>query len=227
MTHPTITSELAAAWDTVRQDVHLSSCQLEFFDDNRGFLFLECRSLAYKTTVRLAESALRDRLNSHLAEPVVQRIVPYVLETRVLVTGSRAWDNQPALADMLLEAWYDAVQDGIPRANFRVIHGDCPKGADALAKQWAIDNNLTHIPVPAEWSAPCTDRCPPNDHRKTSARHGDYCPLAGHHRNQQMVDMRPDLVLAFRRNDSRGTSDCISRATRAGIPIRILEDNHG
>jgi hypothetical protein len=38
--------------------------------------------------------------------------------------------------------------------------------------------------------------------------------------------MGADLVLAFRRNNSRGTTDCISRAKRAGIPVRILEDHH-
>lgn len=226
MTDPTITSELAAAWAAVLSNNASSGWRLGFFDERRGLLFVECLSPAWKRHLRLLEAPLRAKLNTELGKPVIRRVAPTIPEARILVTGSRSWDDEQALADALLEAWYDAVQDATPSVDFIVIHGDCPQGADAHAKQWAIDNNLTHIPVPADWSAPCTDQCPPG-HRKTSARHGDYCPLAGHHRNQQMVDMRPDLVLAFRRNNSRGTSDCIRRAERAGIPIRILEDNHG
>jgi hypothetical protein len=39
-----------------------------------------------------------------------------------------------------------------------------------------------------------------------------------------MVDMGIDLVLAFSRNNSRGTSDCIKRAKTAGIPTLIFEE---
>jgi hypothetical protein len=42
-----------------------------------------------------------------------------------------------------------------------------------------------------------------------------------------MVDMGADLMVAFHLNNSRGTADCISRAEQAGIPVRVLKEQHG
>jgi hypothetical protein len=176
--------------------------------------------------MRLVESSLAEKLNRELPKPIIRRVIGAMQEVHVLVTGSRTWDDQQAVADALLDAWHDATQLVSEQVQFTVVHGDCPTGADAVAKQWAIDNGVFQVAVPADWAAPCTEQCPPTSHRKTSSKRGDYCPLAGHHRNQLMVDMGADLVLAFRRNNSRGTTDCISRAKRAGIPVRILEDHH-
>lgn len=193
------------------------------FNPDTGVVGVECRSSSYLTLLRLSEQNLIRRMNAALPEPIVQRVAGRLWTVRVLVTGSRSWNDRETVADTLLDTWHDATQTISPEARFLVVHGDCPDGVDALAKQWALDNGLDHEAHPADWSAPCDTTCPP-EHRKTSARHGEYCPLAGHRRNQLMVDKHADLVLAFHRNNSRGTADCIRRAKKAGIPVRILEE---
>lgn len=44
---------------------------------------------------------------------------------------------------------------------------------------------------------------------------------AGVVRNQAMVDMGADVVLAFQHNNSRGTAHCIEAANAAGIPVLL------
>lgn len=226
MTEPTISPELAAAWNCLPLPSGGSGWEPAWFDAPRGILVVECISSASRARLRLLEAKLVARLNSALPEPSIKRVIGAMKEVQVLVTGSRAWDDQQAVADALLDAWHDAVQTVSPEVHFTVVHGDCPSGADAIAKQWAIDNGVFHHGFPADWSGPCTPACPDTPHRKTN-RHGEYCPLAGHYRNQLMVDMGIDLVLAFHRNNSRGTADCIRRAKSAGIPVHVLKEQHG
>lgn len=46
---------------------------------------------------------------------------------------------------------------------------------------------------------------------------------AGHARNRAMLDLRPDLVIAFQRNGSRGTQGTIDEARRRGIDVEVHE----
>jgi hypothetical protein len=225
-----ITSELATAWQALNPSLlGESGWKPALFDSQRGILVVECVNKAWLTQLRLVSVAMAEKLNNALPAPVIKKVVGCLQEVHVLVTGSRTWDDRQAIADALLDAWHDAIQTVSPEVRFVVVHGDCPTGADAIAKQWALDNGLIHQPHPADWSAPCPDNCLTVPHRKTSSRHGEYCPLAGHRRNQFMVDQGADLVLAFSRNNSRGTADCISRAKTAGIPVRVfrMEDHRG
>jgi hypothetical protein len=51
-----------------------------------------------------------------------------------------------------------------------------------------------------------------------------YGPAAGPIRNKQMLDLGPDLVIAFH-NDlskSRGTVNTVREAKRRGIPVEII-----
>jgi hypothetical protein len=220
--------ELAAAWikatgpDAIRDSWHVA-----WFDEKTGTIGVDCRNHSYLRLLRVVGPNVIRRMNAALPKPLIKSISGRLQCVRVLVTGSRSWNDREAVANALLDAWHDAVQLVSPEARFIVVHGDCPQGADAIAKQWALDNDLIHEPHPADWSAPCPDNCLTTPHRKTSPKHGEYCPLAGHRRNQFMVDIGADLVLAFHRNNSRGTADCISRAKKAGIPVRILEEQHG
>lgn len=121
---------------------------------------------------------------------------------RVLITGSRTWlDPLPvhnALNELLRE--HGAVA---------VMHGACRSGPDAYAAQWVAQavrrspGNVVEIPVPADWET--------------------YGRKAGPLRNQHMVDLGQDLVLAFHADNSRGTADCIRRAEKADIPVRRYE----
>lgn len=121
---------------------------------------------------------------------------------RVLVTGSRDWPDaltvHRALSELLRE-----------HGSLTVVHGACPTGADSLAAQWVAQavrqspGSVVEEPHPADWE-----------------QHGRK---AGPFRNQHMVDLGADLVLAFQVGDSRGTADCIRRAEKAGIPVRRYE----
>ncbi|MEQ4716112.1 hypothetical protein [Nonomuraea sp. B19D2] len=84
-----------------------------------------------------------------------------------------------------------------------VVHGGCPTGADAIASAWcgiAGDLNLNVIErvFEPDW---------------TRGR------KAGPERNRRMVEAGADLVIAFNRNKSRGTSGTIALAVEAGIPV--------
>lgn len=116
---------------------------------------------------------------------------------RVLVTGSRTWDDVTTIAQVL---------DGLHAQHgdrLIIVHGACPDGADDLADLWCTASNVPAERHPADW-----------------ARHGKS---AGHRRNHAMVDTRPDEVVAFMRDASPGTSGCVASARLAGLAVRIHE----
>lgn len=117
---------------------------------------------------------------------------------RVLVTGSRSWADEQTIADALLECWHDALQDGAD--GIVVIHGACPRGADAIADRWCTANDVPAEPHPADWA--------------TLGRG------AGFIRNQAMVDLGATICLAFIRDRSRGATHTATQAEAAGMPVR-------
>jgi len=117
----------------------------------------------------------------------------------VLVTGSRDWKNEASLRDRLDRIHRESGID-------LLIHGACPTGADDMADKWCRANDVEVDRRPADWKT-----------------HGKP---AGFIRNAEMVQLRPDTVLAFQRNQSRGTQHTIDLATKAGIDV-ILEAEEG
>lgn len=123
---------------------------------------------------------------------------------RVLVTGSRTWDDARTIRAAL-----DAVAFGAEGAGYDrliVVHGACPNGADAIADMWVRSWPLGELTVtaerhPADWRA--------------------FGRGAGIVRNNRMVGAGADLCLAFIRDDSPGATHCAERAGEAGIPLRV------
>lgn len=149
---------------------------------------------------------------------------------RLLVTGSRDWGNPDDPASMAqARAAIDAVLGhyvlqahmlGAPRLT--VVHGSANKGADHLAYLWVKQRQRNGWPVdqephPAHWAAPCVPECKPNHRHRYPSGAGDYCPYAGHRRNQAMVDLGARVCVGFWRAGSSGTKDCLERADKAGI----------
>lgn len=130
---------------------------------------------------------------------------------RVLVTGSRDWENRDIIYRALNEVCEefelnyppDEYGNTLPDpARLTVVHGDCPTGADAIADDWCTGNALIEPERhPAQWRA--------------------LGRSAGPLRNQHMVDLGADLCLAFIRANSRGASGTVRLAEAAGIPVRI------
>ncbi len=114
-----------------------------------------------------------------------------------LVCGGRDWSDRAAIYAPLL-----SIQRRPSTSRFRLIHGGA-RGADAIAASIVADWDWDIIEFRADWEC--------------------YGKAAGPRRNQTMLKVgRPHLVLAFWDGKSRGTLDMISRATRAGVPVRIF-----
>ena len=86
-------------------------------------------------------------------------------------------------------------------SNIELISGGA-KGADELAERWAEDYDRKITVVRPNWDK--------------------YGLGAGYIRNQEMIDMKPYLVIAFWDGKSRGTSDTIRRAKKAKIQTLIV-----
>ncbi|MFJ3084661.1 SLOG family protein [Streptomyces halstedii] len=125
---------------------------------------------------------------------------------RVLITGSRDWQDTRVVRRAL-----DDILTARPRHQpLVVVHGDCPTGADIIAKTWAL---TTFTPA-------CTDyyeRVTEEPHPAAWHLHGRK---AGPIRNQNMVNKGANICLAFIRNGSRGATGCAALAEAAGIPVR-------
>jgi hypothetical protein len=100
--------------------------------------------------------------------------------------------------------WTDreAIQAAIARygPSVEIIHGNA-RGADLLAVDVALFLGLPCVGFPADWD-----------------RHGRR---AGILRNLEMLDERPDLVMAFQVGASRGTQHTIDEALRRGISVEV------
>jgi hypothetical protein len=124
---------------------------------------------------------------------------------RVLVTGSRDWSDGKTLYDALSYTYLDWKKSNPSGGEeFIVVHG-AARGADTIAGSWvkAMARADAHITVethPADW-----------------AKYGN---VAGHKRNQEMLDTGIDLVLAFQVNNSPGTKGCIRMARKMSIPVK-------
>ena len=89
-----------------------------------------------------------------------------------------------------------------------VIHG-AARGADTEAAQVAFDLGFDVIAYPAKWHL--------------------YRRAAGPIRNREMLDVGPDLVIAFHDylENSKGTKDCVTEARKRGIPVEVItHDEH-
>ena len=108
---------------------------------------------------------------------------------RILITGSRDWDDDAAIWEAL------ALTDA--REWHTLVSGACPTGADRIAEHVAETFRWTVERHPADWS------------RGRGA---------GPERNAHMVSLGADLCLAFIKNNSRGASGTADMAEAAGIP---------
>ncbi|MFB7185220.1 DUF2493 domain-containing protein [Streptomyces sp. NPDC056230] len=113
---------------------------------------------------------------------------------RILVTGSRDWDNEEAVHRAIFRELYIMK---CPHGEAALIHGACPTGADAMASAYAHQSGMHVISHPANWE-----------------RDGKS---AGFRRNAEMVNEGADICLAFIKNGSRGASMTANLAEKAGI----------
>lgn len=149
-----------------------------------------------------------------------QRFIVVQKVFRVLVTGSQKWEHPASISDVLTHlTWWASVK--VP-ATLVVKHGACPRGADDITSRWLRGYTGTwrvfEKRVPADWNAPCDFDCR-HGPRRVRQDGSTYCQYAGMRRNIKMVDDGADLVLAFNRDNSSGTTQCVKRAVAAGLPV--------
>lgn len=143
------------------------------------------------------------------------------------MTGGRDHEDRA----LIWRTWDELLAE---HGRLRVRQGACYPGpllrgrrplrsADYLTHVWCgMRRDLVEeVAYPADWVS-CSRICPDEPHRKTRDDGTEYCPLAGHARNQDMVDDGAHLWIAFPTPSSRGTWDCVKRAKAAGIKVRVV-----
>jgi hypothetical protein len=145
----------------------------------------------------------------------------------ILVCGDRLWRGSSPVKEVLDKAKAKHGKDLV------LVSGGA-RGADTLGYQWALRNlpREQNIKIDAEWEIHHPEWC---KCRNREAR--DYCPMAGHRRNQQMLDLLEDArddsnvpvrVLAFKEGFDRtlrkgGTEDMVRRAKLAMIDTYLFD----
>lgn len=126
---------------------------------------------------------------------------------KVLVFGGRDYENSAV-------AW-DALDHLHERFGItKVIHGSA-LGADRLGDIWAWDRRV--LPI-GRYRAAWDILDAPGAVIKYNRFGKPYNALAGHARNQRMIDEgRPDMALEF--PGGNGTADMRKRLDAAGIPV--------
>lgn len=115
------------------------------------------------------------------------------------MTGSRKFKNARVVSERLAR---------LPKKNLVIVHGGAT-GVDTFAEKWAEDNKIN-----MEIHRPDYDKYP-----------GWIAPLK---RNTEMLDTKPDLVLAFWDGVSHGTKHTFTGACAREIPTEvILDDRRG
>ena len=111
---------------------------------------------------------------------------------KVIVCGGRIYADRYFLYEQL-----DIISEGQPMF---IIQGGAT-GADALARDWARVRGCPCAEVAADW--------------------GFYGKSAGPRRNGWMLELKPDLVIAF--PGKSGTRNMVAKAEAAGVPVISYE----
>lgn len=138
---------------------------------------------------------------------------------RVIVTGSRDWNDEPAVARELRRIWW-----GIDQGPMIVVHG-AAGGADTMAVRWV--NRMRALGFTQV------------SHEAHRARWEILGKRAGHVRNGEMVAAGADKLIGFPvrcrlpgcahrpAHDTHGTADCMQQGRDAGIPVKRVPGYRG
>lgn len=118
-----------------------------------------------------------------------------MMSIRLLITGSRSWDNLDYIRSTFI-AVSDEFGDDIT-----LVSGACPTGADRLGEIVAAELGWSVELYPADWNT--------------------YGKRAGFVRNSQMIDTEPDIVVGFVRNGSKGASMTVNLGKKKGLPTVV------
>lgn len=121
------------------------------------------------------------------------------MTVRVLVTGSRYWDDEETIRLALTNVRHTY---GIIREDVVIVHG-AARGADRIAARIAVELGMKAEAHPADWEG--------------------QGKRAGYVRNAEMVNSGVTKCLAFIKDGSRGATMCVELAEKKGIPVTRYE----
>jgi len=114
---------------------------------------------------------------------------------RLIVAGGREFNNYKFLSKKL-----DRILSNT-KGPITIISGGA-LGADKLGEDYAEDNDLSIVRMPAEWDK--------------------YGKSAGYKRNKQMAEIATHCV-CFWDGESKGTKHMIDIAKAKGLPLRVVK----
>ena len=121
---------------------------------------------------------------------------------RLLITGSRTWTVVAAIREQ-----FDIVKQN-EGTDVVLVSGNCPRGADKMCEELAAEYGWQVELHPLAW--------------KGEDGKGEYNPRAGFDRNELMVNLGADFVIAFVMDNSGGAMNTVGHSRRAGIPTKII-----
>lgn len=131
----------------------------------------------------------------------------------VLVCGSRDWPKD--------KLWFVTAVMIQEASGAKIISGGA-RGVDRHAIAEARRLRWPWHEEPADWAV--KDSTPSwAVGRRVDGTY--YDRTAGFDRNLRMLEMEPDLVLAFRWSHSRGTQHTIDNAHKRGIAVKVYTEN--
>ncbi len=130
------------------------------------------------------------------------------MKYKLAVIGSRNWPDSKKILDFL----------NVSKDKISCIVSGGARGVDSIAEDWADKNNIDKKIFEAEWD----NINAPNAVIKINKYGKKYNANAGFERNTDIIKYA-DLVLAFRYNMSKGTTDSINKAIKLGKKIKIID----
>lgn len=121
---------------------------------------------------------------------------------RILFSGSRKFFDDQVVV-LMLERLIAKTKDATAMT---IVHGGAP-GLDSIVGVLAKSRGMQVEIHRADWHI-----------------HGN---AAGFIRNQKMVDLGADLLVAYPLPEGKGTQDCIQRAVKARIPTLVYDSGNG
>ena len=117
---------------------------------------------------------------------------------KVLVCGGRNYNNREKVFDTLNNLAEEGITVG------EIIEGGA-RGADRIGREWALENGIKVTTVEADWN--------------------QFGKSAGYIRNNEMVKLKPDIVVAFK--GGKGTANMVKISEKENVPviIEVREEN--
>ena len=141
----------------------------------------------------------------------IRNVLWEILNPRIIICGGRTFNNHNILINVMSKLKNNHL-------DLTIIQGDNAKGADRMAKQYCLDNDIKVESYPARWK---DIEGKPDKLIKTNRNGEKYYVLAGMDRNTLMLE-RAYRTIAFWDGKSSGTLDMINKTKKSKKSVDII-----